>query len=64
MPVLTFSVKASFSQYWKMQIPIKAGYEFIITTDPKYAECCDDKYMYVDYVRTDCLRLSEVDRTK
>ena len=47
-----------------MQIPIKAGYEFIITTDPKYAECCDDKYMYVDYVRTDCLRLSEVDRTK
>lgn len=35
----------------KLQVPIKAGHEFIVTTDPKYAECGDDKHMYVDYVR-------------
>lgn len=31
-------------------IPIKAGHEFIVTTDEKYKEDCHDKYMYVDYV--------------
>ncbi|KZO95030.1 pyruvate kinase [Calocera viscosa TUFC12733] len=30
-------------------IKITAGHEFIVTVDPKYAEACDDKYMYVDY---------------
>ncbi|KAG8992570.1 Pyruvate kinase [Tulasnella sp. JGI-2019a] len=30
-------------------IKISAGHEFIVTTDPKYAEACDEKYMYVDY---------------
>jgi pyruvate kinase len=29
--------------------PISAGHEFIITTDPQYAENCDDKIMWVDY---------------
>jgi len=31
-------------------IKISAGHEFIVTTDSKYAQSCDDKYMYVDYV--------------
>jgi len=30
-------------------IPISAGTEINITTDPKYATACDDKNMYVDY---------------
>jgi pyruvate kinase len=30
-------------------IPISAGTELNITTDDKYATCCDDKNMYVDY---------------
>ncbi|KAG8816299.1 Pyruvate kinase [Serendipita sp. 399] len=30
-------------------LPIKAGHEFIISTEDKYKECCDDKVMYVDY---------------
>ncbi|KAF8632630.1 hypothetical protein AX15_001830 [Amanita polypyramis BW_CC] len=29
--------------------PIAAGHEFIITTDPKYSESCDDQVMWVDY---------------
>ncbi|KAJ6509430.1 pyruvate kinase [Mycena polygramma] len=28
---------------------ISAGHEFIISTDTKYSECCDDKVMWVDY---------------
>ncbi|TFK41274.1 pyruvate kinase [Crucibulum laeve] len=28
---------------------INAGHEFIISTDPKYAEACDDQVMWVDY---------------
>ncbi|KXN83642.1 Pyruvate kinase [Leucoagaricus sp. SymC.cos] len=28
---------------------IKAGHEFIVTTDPKYNEASDDQYMFVDY---------------
>ncbi|KAJ7783672.1 pyruvate kinase [Mycena maculata] len=28
---------------------VSAGHEFIISTDPKYSECCDDKVMWVDY---------------
>ncbi|KAJ7092616.1 pyruvate kinase [Mycena epipterygia] len=28
---------------------ISAGHEFVISTDPKYSECCDDKVMWVDY---------------
>lgn len=31
------------------EIPIKAGHNFIITTNDQYKESCDDKYMYVDY---------------
>ena len=31
--------------------PIPAGHEFILTTDPKYSEACDDQVMWVDYVR-------------
>ncbi|KAG8932255.1 Pyruvate kinase [Tulasnella sp. 418] len=30
-------------------IKISAGHEFIVTTDPRYAEACDEEYMYVDY---------------
>ncbi|GBE77823.1 pyruvate kinase [Sparassis latifolia] len=30
-------------------IPIKAGHEFIVSTDPKYSEICDDKVMWLDY---------------
>ncbi|KAI0788642.1 pyruvate kinase [Abortiporus biennis] len=30
-------------------ISIKAGHEFIISVDPKYAEICDDKVLYMDY---------------
>jgi len=32
-----------------VDISISAGHEFIISTDPKYSECCDDKVMWVDY---------------
>ncbi|KIY50571.1 pyruvate kinase [Fistulina hepatica ATCC 64428] len=32
-----------------LDIPIKAGYEFIVSTDPKYAQICDDKVLYMDY---------------
>lgn len=34
----------------KFQFPIPAGHEFIISTDTKYSEICDDKVMWVDYV--------------
>ena len=33
------------------QIPIKAGHEFVLSTDASYKDSCDDKVMYVDYVR-------------
>lgn len=33
------------------QIAIPAGHEFIISTDPKYSEVCDEKVVWVDYVR-------------
>ena len=32
------------------QIPIKAGHEFTVSVDPKYAEACDDKVIFMDYV--------------
>ncbi|CAL1695283.1 unnamed protein product [Somion occarium] len=32
-----------------IDIPIKAGHEFIITTDERYSQICDDKIMYMDY---------------
>lgn len=32
------------------QWPISAGHEFTVTTDPKYNENSDDRYMFVDYV--------------
>lgn len=32
-----------------MDIAISAGHEFIVSTDPKYSEICDDKIMYMDY---------------
>jgi hypothetical protein len=38
------------TDYEAMQVPIAAGHEFIVTTDVKYKDVCDDKYMYVDYV--------------
>jgi hypothetical protein len=38
------------TDYGAVQVPIKAGHEFIVTTDVKYKDICDDKYMYVDYV--------------
>jgi Pyruvate kinase, barrel domain len=34
-----------------LKVPIKAGHEFVVSTEDKYKECCDDKVMYVDYVR-------------
>ena len=43
--------KATPYEFISLQIPIKAGHEFIITTDDKYSEICDDKVLYVDYVR-------------
>ncbi|KAG9314278.1 pyruvate kinase [Chiua virens] len=30
-------------------VPIKAGHEFIITTDDKYNECCDSERLWLDY---------------
>jgi len=30
-------------------IPVKAGHEFFISTDEKYASICDDQILYVDY---------------
>lgn len=32
------------------QIAIKAGHEFIVSVDPKYANACDDKVIFMDYV--------------
>lgn len=33
-----------------VQIPIPAGHEFYVTTDDQYAQACDDKFLYMDYV--------------
>ena len=33
-----------------MQIAISAGHEFLISTESKYSEICDDKVMFMDYV--------------
>ncbi|KAF8314985.1 pyruvate kinase [Clavulina sp. PMI_390] len=30
-------------------VKISAGHEFIVTSDPQYAENCDDKILYLDY---------------
>ena len=30
---------------------MKIGHEFTVTTEDKYAKDCDDKVLYVDYVR-------------
>ncbi|KAF8078731.1 pyruvate kinase [Lyophyllum atratum] len=32
-----------------IDINVPAGHEFIISTDPKYQDICDDKVVYVDY---------------
>lgn len=32
-----------------LDIPIKAGHEFIVSTDEKYSKICDDKVLYMDY---------------
>ena len=32
-------------------VKISAGHEFIVTSDTQYAELCDDKHLFVDYVR-------------
>ncbi|KAG6878659.1 hypothetical protein C0993_001182 [Termitomyces sp. T159_Od127] len=29
--------------------PVTPGHEFVISTDPKYSEVCDDKVVFVDY---------------
>jgi len=41
----------AFEQPLFLKINVPAGHEFIISTDPKYSEICDDKIMWVDYVR-------------
>ena len=33
-----------------LQIAISAGHEFVVSTEAKYSEICDDKIMYLDYV--------------
>lgn len=33
------------------QVPIKAGHEFLVSTEDKYSEICDDKVLWFDYVR-------------
>jgi pyruvate kinase len=33
-----------------IDIAISAGHEFVITTDARYSEICDDKITYLDYV--------------
>lgn len=30
--------------------PVRAGDEFVVTTDLKYSEASDNHYMFVDYV--------------
>lgn len=32
-----------------MDVSVSAGHEFIVSTDPKYSDCCDEKVMWVDY---------------
>lgn len=32
-----------------MDIKVAAGHEFIVSTDPKYSEICDDKVVWMDY---------------
>ncbi|KAJ7596901.1 pyruvate kinase [Mycena floridula] len=32
-----------------IDIKVSAGHEFIVSTDPKYSEICDDKVMWMDY---------------
>jgi hypothetical protein len=32
------------------QVAIKAGHEFILSTDDKYAKSCDSQIMWMDYV--------------
>jgi len=43
------------------QIAVPAGHEFIVSTDPKYQEICDDKVLWMDYVRFDYTLALEVD---
>lgn len=38
------------------QIPIKAGHEFIVSVDDKYAKIGDDQVLYMDYVCASLLR--------
>ncbi|GAW06065.1 pyruvate kinase [Lentinula edodes] len=33
-----------------IDIAVKAGHEFIVSTDPKYKDICDDKVLWMDYV--------------
>ncbi|KAH9944026.1 pyruvate kinase [Epithele typhae] len=33
----------------KTDIPIKAGHEFVLSTDAQHKDICDDKVMYLDY---------------
>lgn len=42
------------------QYPIKAGHEFILSTNDQYKDICDDKVMYVDYVSTSHLASKDV----
>lgn len=43
----------AFDAFCAVQLPIKAGHEFIISVDPQYASICDDKVLYMDYVSGD-----------
>ena len=38
--------------YPVLQVPIKAGHEFIVSTEEKYSKIGDDKVLYMDYVRS------------
>ena len=42
------------------QYPVKAGHEFILSTNDQYKDICDDKVMYVDYVSTNYLAVVSV----
>ena len=47
---LFFVAMRSLNSCVRVQIPIKAGHEFIVSTEDKYAESGDDKVLYMDYV--------------
>jgi len=44
---LTLSIPSDL--IFSLQIKVSAGHEFIVSTDPKFSEICDDKVIWVDY---------------